>query len=170
MENMDAVYRKYARYVYQYLLAQTHDPELSEELTQETFCQAIRSIDRFDGKCRISTWLCAIAKNCLRTWHRRHPPILPLETEDEEGNTANVLDRISHEESSEEEALQKEGRAAVLAVIHRMREPYREVLYLRAFAGLSFREVGELFGKSENWARVTYYRSKEQLGKELESV
>ena len=66
MQDMDAVYRQHFRMVYQYLMSLTHQPDVAEELAQETFCQAVSSIHRYDGSCKITTWLCAIAKNqCL---------------------------------------------------------------------------------------------------------
>ena len=70
MQSMEEIYQQYAQTVYRYLFSLVRDPDLAEELTQETFYQAIRSIDRYDASCKITTWLCAIAKNALRT-HRR---------------------------------------------------------------------------------------------------
>ena len=68
MQPMEEIYQEYARTVFKYLLSKTHDEDLAEELTQETFYQALKSIDRFDESCKISTWLCAIAKNQLLFW------------------------------------------------------------------------------------------------------
>ena len=79
MQPMDEVYRKYAQIVYGFLLARTRDKDLAEELTQETFFQAIRSSDRFDESCKVSTWLCGIAKNVLLTYRRKHPANETLE-------------------------------------------------------------------------------------------
>ncbi len=124
--------------------------------TQESFNQAIRSSDRFDGSCAVSTWLCAIAKNALRTHRRRHPP-----AEDIDEQTLAIP-------SAETEAESEAGRMELLKKLHALREPYREVLYLRAFGGLSFREIGEVRGQTENWARVTFYRGKELLRKEVD--
>lgn len=153
MDDMDAVYRAHAQTVYKFLLAQCHDPDLSEELTQETFYQAVRSIGRFDGSCKLSVWLCQIAKHLwyqhLRK-HKRDP--VPLETTPE-----------LPVPSAEEGVLEQEGRLALLRLIHQLPEPQREVVYLRAFGNLSFREIGDVLGKTENWARVTFYRSKEKL-------
>lgn len=81
MEPIEDIYRRYGQTVYRYLLSLTREPDTAEELTQETFCQAIRSIDRYDGTCRISTWLCAIARNQLMAWRRKHPPQACLEEE-----------------------------------------------------------------------------------------
>ena len=155
MQKMDEIYQQYAQTVYRYLLSLTRDADLAEELTQETFYQAIRSIDRYNGSCKLSTWLCAIAKRVLLTWLRKHPA--QEEMTEDAGLTA----------SAEAEVIQKQGRMALIARMHELPEPGREVMYLRVFGGLSFAEIGEVHGKSENWARVTYYRMKEKLRKEV---
>ncbi len=153
MDDMDAVYRRHAQTVYRFLLTQCRDPDLAEELTQETFCQAIRSIQRFDGSCKLSVWLCQIARHLwyqhLRKRRRDpltldHPPEVPAP-------------------SAEEGLLEQEGHMSILRQIHRLPPLQREVVYLRAFGGLSFREIGEVLERTETWARVTFYRSKEKL-------
>jgi RNA polymerase sigma-70 factor (ECF subfamily) len=155
MQSMEEIYQSYAKLVYRFLLAQTRSPDLAEELTQETFYQAIRSVDRYDGSCAVPTWLCAIAKRVLATWRRRHP-----DTDDVEEIAKTVP-------SAEQDALAGMERLELLRMLHRCPEPYREVLYLRLFGGASFREIGAILEKTENWARVTYYRGKERLRKEL---
>ena len=155
---MDEIYHKYADTVYRYLYSKTRDASLSEELTQETFCQAIRTADRFDGSSNVTTWLCGIASNVLRTYWRRHP----YEPE--------VSERDSVGGSVEEELLDGMYRVELMRLLHAMEDPGREVLYLRIFGDLSFREIGEVFSKTENWARVTYYRAKEKLRKEAEKL
>lgn len=156
MQSMDEVYQQYAQTVYRYLLSLTRDGDLAEELTQETFYQAIRSSDRFDGSCAVSTWLCAIAKNALRTYRRKHPAAEDLD------------EQTLYAPSAESDAVNSAARVELLKRLHALCEPYREVMYLRAFGGLSFREIGEVQGKTENWARVTFYRGKELLRKDVE--
>lgn len=153
MEDMDAVYRQHAQTVYKFLLSQCHDPHLAEELTQETFYQAVRSIDRFDGRCRVSVWLCQIAKHL---WYQ-HLRKSGRETELPEENQLPLIP------SAEEETVRRSGQLDLLRRIHALPEPGREVVYLRAFGGLSFREIGDVLGKTETWARVTFYRGKERL-------
>ena len=153
MDDMDAVYRAHAQTVYKFLLAQCHDPDLAEELTQETFYQAVRSIGRFDGSCKLSVWLCQIAKHLWYQYLRkRQRDPVPLETTLE-----------TSVPSAEDGVLEQEGRLSLLRQIHQLPELQREVVYLRAFGTLSFREIGDVLGKTENWARVTFYRSKEKL-------
>ena len=144
MQDMDAVYRQHAQTVYKFLLSQCHDPHLAEELTQETFYQAVRSIDRFDGGCKVSVWLCQIAKHL---WYQ-HLRKANRETELPEESELPLVP------SAEEETMDRSGQ---------LPEPGREVVYLRAFGGLSFREIGDVLGKTETWARVTFYRGKERL-------
>ena len=81
MQTMDEVYREYAGYVFRYLCALTGSEDLAQELTQETFYQAVKSVDRFDGRSGVSTWLCGIAKNCLRVYRRKNPAAAELTEE-----------------------------------------------------------------------------------------
>ena len=156
MQSMDEIYQNYARMVYKYLLLQTHSEALAEELTQETFYQAVKSIDRFDGTCKLSTWLCAIAKHQLQAYMRKHPSQEPLEDYQELPG-----------ESVEAEVFSAKRRVELMKKLHLCPEPFREILYLRIFGNLSFHEIGEIMGKTENWARVTFYRAKERLKKEM---
>lgn len=152
MEDMQEVYRRHARTVYKFLLAQCHDPDLAEELTQEAFYQAVRSVDRFDGSCKVSVWLCQIAKHLWFQHLQKRKREVPSEDFPE-----------SPGPSAEEDVLEREGQLDLLRQVHGLPEPQREVVYLRAFGGLSFREIGDVLGKTETWARVTFYRSKEKL-------
>lgn len=154
MQSMDEIYQKYAQMVYKFLLSRTCNSDLAEELTQETFYQAIRTIDRFDESCQLSTWLCAIAKNVYHTWQRKHPEVGTLE------EYAKTCD------STEKDVLQSMERIELMKKLHLCPEPFREILYMRLFGDLSFKEIGEIMGHTENWARVNFYRGKEKLRKE----
>lgn len=156
MKDMDAVWREHAQMVYRYLLSLTQDAHLAEELTQETFCEAIRCADQFEGRSQVSTWLCGIAKNVLRTYRRKYPPAEPLSP------------TLTAPQNPEAEVLEGMQYMELMQQLHALAEPYREVLYLRLLGGMSFRDIGVLLGRSENWARVTYYRGKEKVRKELE--
>ncbi len=153
MDDMAQIYQQYAQTVYKFLLSQTHDQDLAEELTQETFYQAVRSIGRFDGGCKVSVWLCQIAKHLWYQHLRRHRREAPLPEDGPEGLVS----------SAEEGLLAQEGQLSLLRQIHDLPPDAREVVYLRAFGGLSFREIGDVMGRTETWARVTFYRSKEKL-------
>ena len=156
MQPMEEIYKEYAKTVYRFLFSRTHDEDLSEELTQETFFQAIRTSAHYDESCKVSTWLLGIAKNVLLSYRRKHPTHEDIE--DQEIQVA----------SAEDEALRSAERVELLKKLHGLEEPRREVVYLRVYGGLSFREIGDIFEKTENWARVTFYRAKEQLRKEIE--
>lgn len=177
MQSMDEIYQKYAQIVYRYLLSLTHDSDLAEELTQETFYQALRSIDKFDESCKVSTWLCAIAKNQMYSYYRKHPRMESLNvTAGESSDLSNGYgmrfqgntDKELSVPSAESQAIDSISHVELLKKLHRCPEPYREILYLRIFGNLSFKEIGDIVGKTENWARVTYYRGKERLRKEIE--
>ena len=154
MEDLDAIYRRHAAMVYKYLLSLCHDGHTAEELTQETFYQAVRSIDRFDGSCQVSTWLCQIARHLFYQQLRRARREAPLPEEEE------ALPPLP---SAETQVLEQSGRLELLRRVHDLPEPGREVVYLRIFGNLSFREIGDVLGRTETWARVTFYRCKERL-------
>ena len=153
MKDLDTVYRQHAQTVYKFLLSQCRDPQTAEELTQETFYQAVRSIDRFDGSCKVSVWLCQIAKHLWYQHLRKRKPEEPLPEDSLPGPSA------------EEATLARQGHLDLLRQIHALPPNTREVMYLRAFGGLSFREIGDVLGRTETWARVTFYRGKEALRK-----
>ncbi len=157
MQSMDEIYQKYAQTVYRFILSKVQDSDMAEELTQETFYQAIKSSDRYDESCKISTWLCAIAKNVILTYLRKHP------------THEDIEDMAIPVDSAEKDVIRSTEKTELFKKLHNVEEPYREVIYLRVFGGLSFREVGEIHGKTENWARVTFYRGKEKLRKEVEN-
>ena len=157
MDDMEAIYQEHARTVYHFLLSRTYDPDLAEELTQETFCQALRSIERFDGSCKLSVWLCQIAKHLWFQHLRRQERTAPMPEDPPESPLP----------SAEEDLLARQGQLDLLRRIHGLPELQREVVYLRAFGGLSFREIGAVVGKTETWARVTFYRTKEHLRKDV---
>ena len=157
MLSMEETYKAHSQTVYRFLLSLTRNAELSEELTQETFYQAIKSTERYDGSCKVSTWLCAIAKNVLISYRRKNTPAKPL---DDDSSTAD---------SPEAETLASVGRVELIKKLRLLDGEIREVMYLRLFGDLSFREISDILSKTENWARVTYYRGKEKLKKELES-
>lgn len=154
MDSMNEIYQQYAQRVYRFLLTKTQQEDLAEELTQETFYQAIRCIDKFDGSCKLSTWLFSIARNQLYNYKRKHPQMQDI---------SEYQEQLVSGDSVEETIMKSMDRVELVRKLHNCPEPYREVLYQRIFGNLSFREIGEIVGKSENWARVTYYRGKEKL-------
>ena len=160
MQGTDQIYQQYAQRVYKFLMSLTGDEDIAEEVLQETFYQAIKNIHKFDGTCKITTWLCAIAKNQLLIYRRKHPIT-------EEYDVEHHSD-LQQAPSTEDQVIQTAQKADLLKRIHAFDEPFREILYLRIFGELSFREIGEIFGKTENWARVIFYRSKEKLRKGIE--
>ena len=158
MLDLDALYREHADTVYRYLIVKTKSADLAEELTQETFFQAVRTVDSYDNSCKFSTWLIGIAKNVLHTHWRKQSrtPAVSLEDAPELSGA-----------SAEETVLSGLGMESILRSIHKLEEPGREVLYLRLLGDLSFRQIGDVFGQTETWARVTFYRAKQSVVKEL---
>lgn len=149
---LDEIYSNYAEEVFKYLMCLCHNAALSEELTQETFYQAVKSIDRYNGQCKMSVWLCQIAKHSYYKYLEHSKKKQGVIIQDESIHT-----------SPEDDLIRSEDRIALYRIIHLLEEPYKEVLFLRVLGGLSFKEIGEIQLKNENWARVTFYRAKMKL-------
>jgi len=151
----EKVYRLYFQDVYKYALSLTRDEHIAEEITQETFFKALRSIDQFDGRCKVYVWLCQIAKNTYFTQYQR--TIKAAQVSPEPKSTGSLEERLETQEMA----------FLIHKILHNMPDPFKEVFSLRAFGELSFKQIGELFGKTESWARVTYHRAKMKIKEEL---
>ena len=152
---MEELYREYSKIVYRFLLSLCRDAQLAEELTQETFLQAFFSLDPFDGSCKLSVWLCQIARHLFYQHLRKTGREVPTEQ-------SRIPESVAAD-NTERAAVTKLELMDVLKEVQKLPPQMREVIYLRVMGQLSFREIGEIVGKSENWARVTFYRGKEQL-------
>lgn len=154
MYDMSYIYHEYSQAVYKYLLSLRCDFETAEDLVQETFCQAIKSIERYDGSCKMSVWLCQIAKHL---WYRE----LSRRSKDKESElTADIADRKM---SVIEEVIENEQHEKLKLIISQLPDISQQVVNFRIYNNMSFREIGLVLGKTENWARVTYYRCKGKI-------
>lgn len=159
---IEKLYQTYYMDVYSYIMTLTKDSGLSEELTQEVFYRAMKS--EFQGKSSELTWLCAIAKNLCTDEFRKRKRQAAFD--EETADAADGLDRTSIEHS----VISKMENLQIHIALHQLEEPYREVFSLRVFGELSFKDIGMVFGKTENWARVTYHRGKLKLQEKLACV
>ena len=154
---IEKLYRAYYMDVYSYLMTLVKDVSEAEELTQETFFRAIRSSAAYQGKSGERTWLCAIAKNLCMDHFRR----LKKTENKNMPETADAGICLERKVTDRMQSLE------IHQALHKLSEPYKEVFSLRVFGELSFREIGQIFGKTENWARVTYHRGKLKLQETL---
>ena len=159
--DFEEVYETYFGDVYRYLLRLSGSRAAAEDITSETFLRAMQALPRFRGDCDVRVWLCRIARNTYFST-RRDPDNQPMEEPGEE--------RAGSAPSPEEETLRREEGRRLRQLLHGLEEPYREVFLWRHYGDLSFREIGQLFGKSENWACVTYHRARGKLRKEWEAL
>lgn len=154
-KDISEYYEQHGQLVYRYLLKLCSDESTAEELTQETFYQAIRTIDRYRGECKPSVWLCQIARHC---WYKY------LEKNRHTKNSVEPDENIVSEEPlPEDAAVAADEKMRIYIRMQKLREDVREVLYLRILGELSFAEIGRIMGRTENWARVTYFRGKKEL-------
>lgn len=152
MDSFEKLYSEYYDAVFRYALSLCRSRELAEEVTQETFFKALKGIDSFRSECKLSVWLCQIAKNTFFTMAKgsERQRDLPMET-------------AASEQSIEQQIVNKETALAIHRLLHELPEPYKEVFWMRTFGELTFSEIGAIFGKTDSWARVTYHRAKLKL-------
>lgn len=149
--DFDEVYKSNVQVVYKFLLKLTGNPDVSEEITQQTFYKAFIAIDEFKGTCKLNVWLCQIAKNEYYNYLKK------------ESKKHNFDKEPTSDDILLEDVIKNADVLLIHKVLHNIQEPYKEVFTLRTFAGLSYREIGTLFDKSENWARVVYFRAKDKI-------
>ncbi len=154
--DFEEIYRAYFADVYCYILALSRDAQTAEEVTQETFVRALTAIDGFRGECQIRVWLCQIARNQYLSLCRERRKFA-----EEPGETGD--------RGIEEGFADRETARQLHVLLHALPEPYKEVFSLRTFGELPFAQIGELFGKTESWARVTYFRARQKLKEALET-
>lgn len=158
---MEEIYNRYSKLVYNYLKSLCNDSEVAEELTQETFYKAIKSVNKFKGECKVSTWLCQIAKNIFCDYLSKEKKAKFISLDDD------YIKNLIVEKNFEENAEDKNELINLYKQIHKLDEKTREVFYLRIKGEFSFKEIGEILNQSEQWARTTYYRGKIKLKEEL---
>ena len=152
--DIELLYNEHFKTVYKYLICLTHSKEIAEDITQETFCKAIEKINTFKGNCKISVWLCEIAKNLWLNECKKNKRNLPFDS------TKHFIDA---EFNIEEDFLLKQDKSELFKRIHELDSLTKEIFYLKLFGDLSFKEIGNIMGKSEIWARVNFYRGKQKI-------
>lgn len=157
MENIDEIYEKYANLIKNYIFSITENEGLAEEIMQETFIVAINQISKFRGECEISVWLRSIAKK-----------ILYKETNKNNSKNMVPIDELELKDSKdiEEDYIRNNHKLKIYKALQKLDDNTREVMYLRITGDLTFKEIGQILNKSENWARVTFFRGKQKLDKE----
>ncbi len=157
MTEFEKVFNDNRDFIFKYLMKMTRDVSLAEELTQETFFRAYMNYSSLRNKEKTSSWLCKIAQNTYYAWYN----------EQKKYDSTNSLEIVSDENNAEDEFIQKELSQKALHCLHELDEPYKEVFMLSVFGGFSLKDISSIFGKSESWARVTFYRAKQKLSERM---
>lgn len=161
MTDFEKIYKAYFLDVFLFLKKLIKDEHIAEEITSETFFKAMSSLNSFRGDCDIRVWLCQIAKNCYYSYLKKHRRLVDSE----------LLDSMDVSESApslEDAFLDHTNAMEIHTQLHKLPEPYKEVFMLRVFGELSFAQIGTIFGKTENWACVTYHRARNKIRENME--
>ena len=159
LDRTEDIYSRYAQTVYRFLFSLSGSADTAEELTQETFYQALKSMDTYRGESSLQVWLCAIAKRLyFKELQRRSRHVQMDDT---------AMQQLSAPVDLEQDYARQESRLALYRAMQQLDADTREVIHLRLAGTFSFREIGEILGHSEVWARVRFYRGKESLARIL---
>lgn len=159
MADFEEIYRAHFFGVYKYVFSLCRNEALAEEITQEAFFRAMEHLDRFDGRCQLYVWLCQIAKNTYFSYAKKQKRMVPeSDCPPPEGTEPELESRFLDQETAHRLHL----------LLHHLREPYKEVFTLRVFGELDFSQIGALFGKTDSWARLVFYRAKTELRRRLD--
>ncbi len=153
MADFEKLFNEHKDFVFKYLLKLCRNQSLAEELTQETFFRAYINIGALKNKDKFSVWLCQIAKNTYFAWYNEHKKFLALTENQSLSDSLNIEEQFADKEITEK----------ALRCLHELEEPYKEVFMLSVFGQVSLKDISKIFGKSESWARVTFYRAKQKL-------
>ena len=153
MLDFEKVFLENQRFIYRYLVKMCGNESLAEELTQETFFRAYMNLTGLRKEEKVSVWLCQIAKNTYFAWYNEQKRLQPVDDIEISDTTPDLADMFVEQDLSQK----------AYTCLHQMDEPYKEVFMLSVFGGLSLKNISSLFGKSESWARVTFYRAKQKL-------
>lgn len=155
ISNMDyeKLYNTYYMQVYSYIITLTRDRDIAEEITQNTFFKALSSNAEFKNNSSVLTWLCSISKNLFYDECRKNRRIAEITECNESVSDENIEASLENSDTA----------YRIHLILHDLEEPYKEVFQLRIFGELSFIQIASIFGKSENWARVTYHRARLKL-------
>jgi RNA polymerase sigma-70 factor (ECF subfamily) len=155
--DFEQIYSEHFSDVYKYVLSLSRDEAIAEEIAQETFFKAMRNMGKFKGACKPYVWLCQIAKHTYFSFCQKRKRYV-----------SGVDADVPAETDIEADYLDRDAAKRLHVLIHNLNEPYKEVLTLRIFGELPFSRIGELFGKTDSWARLIFYRAKKQLREGME--
>lgn len=159
MSTFHKIYEENAKKLYGFLFSLTGNKVFAEELMQETFFQALKSFDKFEGRCSVYTWLCQIGKNAWLKEVKRNKRYSEMELNDLYiWDNAPPLDEL---------LIKKDEYIRARKALLNLEEPYRNVFILHAISEVKLKEIAALYGKTESWARVTYYRARMQIVQEV---
>ena len=157
-EEFEEIYIRYFNDVFFFLKKLSKDESIAEEITSETFFKAMRSIDTFRGETDIRVWLCQIAKNCYFSHLKKQQKIIDIDE----------VEFTDSKSTIEEQILNQSDAMKIHRLLHDLAEPYKEVFMLRVFGELSFKQIADIFQKTDNWACVTYHRARNKILSQME--
>lgn len=163
MGDFETIYNTYFKRVFAFLYKLCGDYTLAEDLTQDTFYQAFSSIKTFKGNSDIFTWLATIAKRCYYKYIKKTRQSL-------EFNGGYIYEICTDDEDiadTRDDIRRKELSCVINNILETLPEKQRDVVILRIYADLSFKEIASSLIISESSAKALFFRAKNAIADEL---
>lgn len=157
---LEEIYKRYFKDVYLFVYSLSKNQHIAEDITSETFLKAMHSLDSFKGESDIKVWLFQIAKNTYYSYLRKNKPVVPTGEFYKEIDNTNL----------EKKMIDRNESMRIHKILHTLPAPYKEVFSLRMFGELSYKEIGEIFEKTDNWACVTFYRARKKIKEKMREI
>ena len=146
---------RYQRVLFTVAVRMLGDADLAADASQDAFVRAYRKLQTYDSRHKFFSWLYRILVNECLNVRRSRRLLEPLAAGLEAGD------------DPQRAAEQAELRATVRAALGHLTQPYREVVVLRHYAGMSYVEMAEALGVPEKTVKSRLYSARQQLGEEL---
>ncbi|MDB0599739.1 sigma-70 family RNA polymerase sigma factor [Tenacibaculum maritimum] len=147
--------------VYNYQLKRTNNDNDAEDITIQTFSKAFNKIETFNEQYQFKTWLIAISKNVHIDFLRKKKPFLSIETTQEQEN--EVYSVADDTPSPEDKIIREQNLAKLLRDIKQLKPKYQQVINLRYFQELSYKEISEQISEPMNNVKIKLLRAKKLL-------
>jgi len=153
------IYDAYAKPIYRYHYSRVGNSADAEDLTSQTFMAVLEALPHYQHRGRFTAWIFQIARNKVMDHFRRNHNVRDVTEWMADHAQADALEAIH----------QNESRAKLKSLVHMLDDDERELLRLRFTAELSFVQIGQLLGRSEDAVRKSIRRILDRLGVQMEA-
>ena len=153
--NFGGLYERYQDRIFRYIRFRVSSIEIAEDLTSQTFLKAIESFEKYTEKGNtFGSWLYTIAGNLIIDWYRKKKHLFLEDIKE---------DKYSQKPDLDEKIDKKIHEKQFVMIFNQLKETEQQILILKSFEELTFKEIADFLGKTESAVKMLYYRSLEKI-------